>query len=100
MSNNKMEEKEIWTEKVLQSLEGINRAEPRDDLFNEISSKVEEKSPVKVISLNEFKWIAAVVFLIFINTYSIINQFSIKTKISNNETAEISIITNYSLYNK
>ena len=101
MSNNKMEEKEIWTKKVLQSLEGMNRAEPRGDLFDDISLKIQEITPVKIIKIKELKWIAAAaVLLVFINTYSIFNQFSKADETWQNETSELSIITKFSLYNE
>lgn len=100
MSNSNMKEKEIWTESVLNSVDGMKRATPRVDLFEDIYSEVQRTDSAKIIQMSHLRWLAAAVAILFlINTHSIYVQLTQENGEMHRGESELTIITNYSLYN-
>ncbi len=94
-----MKNKEQWANEVLQSLEGIQRAEPSADLFAKISQKLPKEKVIKMIPLKHLKWVAAAAcVLIVINIF--VFKSSIQTEQPNdyNYKVENNLLTNYSIY--
>ena len=60
-----MNELEKWSEKVLNSLDGLKRAEPRKDLFDDIWSAVSTpKIKTKIIPISIVRFAAACLLLL------------------------------------
>lgn len=94
-----MNKKEKWAEEILQSLEGIERATPSDDLFAKINQQLVKQDRSNVIPFHQLKWFAAAACLLIS-----INIVAFSTKGNEVETNEQStlyenqLITDYSLY--
>jgi hypothetical protein len=61
-----------WVDEVMSSLEGISKAQPGDDLFERITSKLDRSATVKVIRLHPKQWAAAAVLLLALNISSVV----------------------------
>lgn len=71
-----MNRKEHWAEEVFQSIEGMQRASPPDDLFEKINHRISEKNTRRTIPLRRLKWAAAAAcFLLILNGYALIRMF-------------------------
>jgi len=94
-----MNKKGKWAEEVLQSLDGIQRAEPADDLFDKIMAKLPEKKQAVIIPIKRIRWIVAAACLVIglnIYVFSIGMRSSQKENMS--ESQSIELITDFSLY--
>jgi len=94
-----MNNKEKWADEVLQSLDGLQRAEPADDLFDKIIAKIPEKKQAVIIPIKRLRWLAAAACLVIgLNIY----VFSIGMRCSQqedtSETQSIELMTDFSLY--
>lgn len=98
MSNQKMMEKrEHWSEEVMDSLTGIQRATPRPDLYDEIYSQIHLPEMVKIIPLQNLKWVAAAAaLLISINLLAINHPYDENQQ--GEEELEWSLVNDYSIY--
>ena len=94
-----MEEKDIWSEKVLNSLENMQRAKPRADLFDEILQNIHTEPRVKTIRMEIIRIAAVAAFgLLMLNLYSIYSKSTFDQVENSTEINSHSIISNYSLY--
>ncbi|MEL6945433.1 MAG: hypothetical protein AAFO82_22500 [Bacteroidota bacterium] len=67
MKKNKHE----WIESVLNSMEGMQKAQPKDDLFAKIKTQIVQPE-ARIISLRQRNWVAiAAVFLLLFNVFAI-----------------------------
>lgn len=94
-----MNEKDTWANEILQSLEGIQKASPSDDLFAKIMEQIPEAIPTNIIPLKRLGWIAvAACFLIGINVY--VFDLGTTNNIKTQSTQQYDkLMTDYSLYN-
>lgn len=91
-----MNQKEEWANEVLQSLDGIKRAEPQGDLFAKITAQISEEKIVKIIPLKRLVWVAAAACIIIaVNVYS----FTPELTSVENQLVKTELLTDYSLYN-
>jgi uncharacterized OsmC-like protein len=92
-----MDEKQQWIDDVLQSLNGIQQAEPNADLFDKIMAQLPKEKAVKIIPLQRLAWIAAAACIVIsANIY----VFKAEIKINQNKLAVTSeLLSDYSLYN-
>ena len=92
-----MEKREHWSEEVMDSLTGIQRAIPRPDLYDEICSQIHLPEMVKIIPLQNLKWVAAAaVLLISINLLAINHPYDENPQ--GEQELELSLINDYSIY--
>ncbi|MEZ4888238.1 MAG: hypothetical protein R3E32_26145 [Chitinophagales bacterium] len=96
-------EKEKWKDAVLNSLEGIKRAEPNAVLFEKITQRIERNgSPSQIVPMNRVKMAAAAaILLLALNVFSITNYFKTNKSIQTENTIYQdvpSLISNYNLY--
>lgn len=94
-----MDKKEEWANEVLNSLNGMKRAEPSTDLFDKISAKL-PKNEAKIIPLKRLRWVAAAACLfIAVNVYVFNYQIKNKQEVSYSQTSTSTLLSNYSIYN-
>lgn len=55
--------KEKWINEALGSLEDMSRAQPRADLYEQITARLKQPKAVKVMALHAKQWAAAVLLL-------------------------------------
>ncbi len=96
-------EKENWTEEVVESMQGSQRAQPRADLFAEIQEKVSTVGlkTLPMVSLRNYA--AAAVLIILLNTAAMI-FYARHDRYLANETESISshyepIYISFQIYN-
>lgn len=91
-----MEQKERWANEVFASIEDMKRANPSDDLFEQIHAKLQNTVQVKIIPLRNLAWAAAVAcVMITVNILAL----NFNTKGENRSSAAIEqILTDYTLY--
>lgn len=98
-----MDKKEQWANSVLNSLDGIQKAEPSVDLFDRITQKLPPKKLANIVPsivpLRRLVQIAAVACLIVaVNVYA----FSIDVKNKNenfySSANNTTLLTSYSIY--
>ncbi len=93
-----------WKNKVLGSFEGIQKAEPRRELFDDVWSNVQNDTSAarKVIPLNTLRLVAAsILILIALNTYVIRDQWKSEDSpgMAIAESSEyLDLLTNYNIY--
>lgn len=74
-----MNRKEQWAAEIFQSIEGMHRASPPDDLFKKISHRLTENNTRRNIPLRRLKWAAAAAcFLLVLNGYALSRMLSQK----------------------
>ncbi len=89
-----MNNKENWVEQVLQSLDGIQRAQPADHVFSNIEMQLPIRQTFHTIPIRQLSWIAvAACVLITLNIY----VFTLNSA-STSESTQSELITDYSLY--
>ena len=84
--------KKHFIEKILNSIEGIEKAMPNDDLFYKIQNKIE----VKKESSNYTKWLvaASIVILLSLNAFEVFY----KSKINKNDLSVLIDKNNNQIY--
>lgn len=94
-----MNKEEQWANEVLQSVEGLKRAEPSVELFAKIKDKLPTEKVTKIIPLRRLRWVAAVACLVVgLNIYVLENE--IKTEsVYSSTTENIDLFNSYVLYN-
>jgi len=98
---NTMNNKEKWANDVLQSLDGIQQAEPNENLFAKIITKLPSQKAIKIIPLSRLRWVAALACVIVgLNLYVIDFNFKRTARDTSNANQEYRFITNYSVYDK
>ncbi len=96
-----MMKKEKWKDEVLNSLEGINRAEPDPELYAGIQAKLgqmQESKRVQLVPRPYFSIIAAsFALLIFANVYALTRQ---KSNVQTTDTSSVYQLDNgnFNLY--
>jgi len=70
MENNK--QKELWIDEVLRSTEGMSRAQPKGDVYDQIIPRLNSGGIKQSISTSSMKWAAAAVLLIGINAGTVL----------------------------
>lgn len=95
-----MDKKEQWVNEVLQSLDGIEKAEPKADLFAKITDKISKGEVTKIIPLQQLRWVAAAACIIIgVNIYVFTSGITTTKNTNINTTETYQILSNYSLYN-
>lgn len=91
-----MMKKEQWADEVLKSIEGIQRAIPKEHLFDKIMVQVSSKEDVRVIPLRYVKWIAAAAIMVFaLNIYALkLHTNNVKTKFGSDDL-DIQLMLDY-----
>ncbi|MDI9309493.1 MAG: hypothetical protein QM535_04705 [Limnohabitans sp.] len=84
--------KKHFIEKILNSIEGIEKAMPNDDLFYKIQNKIE----VKKESSNYTKWLvaASIVILLSLNAFEVFY----KSKVNKNDLSVLIDKNNNQIY--
>ena len=92
----KMEQKERWANEVFASIEDMKRANPSDDLFEQIRAKLQNTQQVKIIPLRHLIWAgAAACVMLTVNILAL----NFNTKDGNRSSADIErILTDFTLY--
>lgn len=78
--------KEQWIDKVMAGTQGIQRALPPDDLYEQIIKKLNSPAKTKVMPLSAIKWAAAAVLLLAINLGSVLYASSLSFASKQNKT--------------
>ena len=92
-----MSKPEEWADEIMNSLEGIQRAKPRADLFDAIDAKIDALPQPKVIPIRRLAWVAAAAcVVIFVNIYSLTS--STNTEIAEEQGTETPLLSDYSIY--
>ncbi len=94
--------KEKWVNKVMGSMEGIQRAKPAPDLFAKIEREIASPEG-KIISMSQFRVAAAAAILLLAMNIFLLNQYA---KSDTSDTSEWvsevdsneQLISNYNLY--
>lgn len=95
-----MDQKEQWANEVLHSLEGIEKASPKDDLFAKITAQISKEKVAKVIPLHQVRWVAvAACFVIGINLYVFSSGMQMRKNTVEENSSTYRIVSDYSLYN-
>jgi hypothetical protein len=76
--------KQQWIEEVLASTEGMSRAEPSIDFYEQVKNKLGRPSTGKVIQLPLKQLAAAAIILLALNIGSIVHFIGHNTKSGNN----------------
>ena len=86
-------------ERILNSMEGSNRAKPRPNLLQEIEQNLYQPE-TKIISLRQLRLAAAAVLLLLVaNVWAIQNTATNESEISSTEELDSnSLIADYNLY--
>jgi hypothetical protein len=64
------ENKDLWSDQILNSMAAHNRAEPSKDLFGKIKNSIDEES--QVFTINQLRWTsAAAILVLFLNIWSL-----------------------------
>lgn len=93
-----MKRKEEWINDVFNSIEGIKRASPPNDLFIKVESLLSRKGKNYYIPIRKLSWsVAAAIFLIAINIYSISSSMKINNK-EKEGFEQLQILTDFTLY--
>ncbi len=98
MSKHKVMKKEEWKNKVLNSLEGIQKVEVRQEVFEAIEN---ELYAVRRIPIIQLKWaVAAASFLLAVNllTLNLQSNEVDSSETIDNSSSESQLLTNYTLY--
>jgi len=94
-----MNKKGKWVDEVLQSLDGIQRAEPANDLFDKIMAKLPEKKQSVIIPIKRLRWlVAAACLVIGLNIYVLSIGIRSSQKENTSESQSIELLTDFSLY--
>jgi len=94
-----MNKKGKWVDEVLQSLDGIQRAEPANDLFDKIMAKLPEKKQAVIIPIKRLRWlVAAACLIIGLNIYVLSIGMQSSQKENTSESQSIELLTDFSLY--
>jgi hypothetical protein len=98
MTNNTNKEK--WIDEVMNSTQGMSRADPDNDLLDKITSKLNSPNAVKTTPLPVTQWAAAAILLIALNVGSVIyftnHNKTMATATNNNPFAtEIPSVSTY-----
>jgi hypothetical protein len=95
-------EKDAWIDDVLNSLQGSQRAQARDDLFEQIEAKL-SRPKAKIIPMKQLRMVAAAsVILLLLNGFAI-RQYTLGNTANDTEASvEIAsdqlLISNYNFY--
>lgn len=60
-------DKQRWIEDVMQSANGISRAQPHADLYERITAKINTPGAGKTVALPVARWVAAAILLLALN---------------------------------
>ncbi|MFT4660935.1 MAG: hypothetical protein ACI8XB_001206 [Patiriisocius sp.] len=96
------DKEEQWIDNVLASVEQLEKAKPKDDLFERIQAKVDQLD-AKIVPMKHWRRIAAAVAIILISNVYIINQYNSPiTEIVETRTGDVydGVVTNYNLYDE
>ena len=98
MANNM--HKEEWIDAVMKSTHGMSRAQPPTDLFEKITSKLNGRETVKIISMPVKQWAAAAILLLALNIGSVVyftsqNNKSRVSNTTNSLAAELQLGSTY-----
>lgn len=95
-----MDKKEQWANKVIQSLDGMQKAEPSADLFAKITAQLSTEKVDNIIPLHRLSLVAAVACIFIVANIYIFNN-NIKNKQENiySQTTETTLLSNYLIYN-
>ncbi len=100
---NSRNDKEKWVAEVLNSMEGMKKAEGNPFLYEKIMYRLQNKDTVQDIPAGALlpKWIIAGLFLLFINSIAFTNEISRHEPEMHNETnmGILSEIGNQTTYN-
>jgi hypothetical protein len=91
-----MEQKEQWSSEVFESIEGMKRASPSNDLFSKINDQLQNSLQVKIIPFSKLAWAAAAACIMIT-----INIFAFKASIkgaNQNIVSHNEILNDYNLY--
>ena len=94
-----MDKKEQWAEEVLNSLKGIKRTSPKDDLFDKIITSIPKNIKNEITPLKYIGWFAiAASVVISLNIYTLKLY---KNNVNTNEETEnqISLLSDYTFKN-
>lgn len=94
-----MNRKEQWVEEIMNSLDGIESAEPRADLFEKITAQLPADKVVEIIPLRRLRWVAvAACFIITLNIY--VFRHEIRTEfVTTRQIDNTDLLDSYALYN-
>lgn len=95
-----MNKKEQWASEIMQSLDGMQRAEPKTDLFAKITAQLPVKKQAKIVPLKHLRWIAAVACaIIAVNIYVFDASIKSKKQTTYSQSMKTNLVTNYYIYN-
>lgn len=86
---------EKWKDEIIDSLEGIQRAQPPTDAFLKIRKKINDE---KATSSKQWIAVAASVVLVLCANIFFISNYSTQSTTENQEDAYPSIVTNFNIY--
>jgi hypothetical protein len=94
--------KEKWKDEVLKSFEGMERAKPSNDLFDKISSELENDQSTTISHKNVLAIAICILLLIVLNIFAI-SQYRSTLNPTNSETADevnvqYALISDFNLY--
>ncbi len=92
-----MDKKLQWADEVLESLNGIQRAKPSNELFDKIMLELPKNKQNQIIPLKRLRWIAAAACLV-VGLNVVVFSSKISTKQITENTENYHLINDYSLY--
>lgn len=91
-----MDHKDKWVDDILTSIDKIDRAQPRENLLDDILNELPQ---TKIIPLRKLYWVAAAsVILVSLNIASIATSDNNSSDNEFSDNRSICLTTDYSLY--
>jgi len=91
------QDKEQWKDTILNSLEGLQKAEPNPFLFTRIQEKISQNGVIEDLSFLPIKaMVATVCLLLFVNVGAVVHSY--KTTIQTSMEADEYLIPTYNFY--
>ena len=93
------ENKEKKIAAILNSLDGMEKAFPRDGLFEQIEAQLVES--VAIISIKTIRWVVAAASLLLLLNIAVLYQFQNRTGLQKVNVEEIQfsfLVNNYNIY--
>lgn len=94
-----MNKNEQWANEVLHSLDGMQKATPKVDLFDKIMTQLPQEKKAKIIPLRKLRWAAvAASIIIGVNVYVFSSGMNQAGQNTATTATEYQLVTDYSLY--
>lgn len=92
--------KEKWINEIMGSTAGMQRAKPKEGLYDRVMSRLGDEPTVRTIPLNVKRWAAAAVLLVALNAVSVV-YFTQNRKVASDlaESTQTLDIPSVSTYN-